>query len=593
MNLTRFLSQLEGTASIVWMELLRTSRRGVPWYVRLGVGLALLMTFSVLFASSFGFSGLLNSTTNYDHRLLAKFGERLTSLVLIGLYIVVLALTPALVVGTITEDLRRNTLEMLCTTPLSSVAILLGKLLGRIVQVGSIVLLLVPILSLMQLLGGASGPIMLASLSMTLLASLSLAAYSLWSAVSQPTLSKTLQRSYGLPAVMCWLGFILIFFPESALPAYVMFNLPWLIGNRPGLGFTGTFETVTDWFVWLGAGVLLHGTALVYSIARATARLRQRSQLQHSRPSLSASSALGSTPPRPQALDAPTVIVAPRLRAFPPIRDDTDVLWWKEFYYESDLSTLDEHGPKYRRIDLPIVPLLYSLLTASCCLVSTWTILPIVWAMILSLATMVFGILSLLRTSNSITGERARKMLDALLMLPVERRELLTAKYRASLDLLVRQYSWLLLVVASVWVIGLVFGSLRSLSALILPGVCAVHVGFFAALGLWSSVRSATTSRALVLAGVVLLLTQLPPTLLCVLTWPQVANVGMPSPAPLTAAIVSMPAGWLMGAIAISYPLTALVVLLGNAVFFLLASWVLFQDACRVFERQDADSYAR
>jgi ABC-2 type transport system permease protein len=598
MNQPRPATPWEGTLAVLWMELLRTSRRGVQLYVRGGVGLLLLLTFAGLLLTRFGLSGLLDSSYAYTRQFLASFTESFTTVVLCGLYVVVLLLTPALVGGTIIEELREGTLEMLRVTPLSTRAILLGKLVARLVQVNSVVLLVLPILSLLQLSGGASLPVMLASLSMTVLMSLSLASYAVWQAISQPSWSRALLRCFGLPLVVAWISFICTYFSAVAVVADVTFNWPWLIGHRPYLGLSGTFETAWDWLVWLGLGIALHGWVTVYSLARAASRLRRGDY-----PRGPAQSPPPPPPPPPPRLlparpqpDELPVFVIPRRRACPPIRDDTDPLWWKEYYYESELSRVDERGPKYRYKDFPVVPLGSVLVLSGCCLWGGPSMYPVIWIGGLILATVGLGCLALVRTAHSVSRERTRRTLDALLILPLHRRAILAAKYWATLYLLPRLHGWVLLALAWLLVVGLIAGRLWSPPILLLAGLGAVQVGFLAALGLWASVRASTPARALGLAGAVLLLTQLPPTLLCLLNWPQAAAVLTLPPSLLAAGMVSLPGGWLIAALPAFDPrntLSGLIVLLGNAGFFALAGWVLFHDACRVFEWQEADPRPR
>jgi ABC-type Na+ efflux pump permease subunit len=221
---------------------------------------------------------------------------------------------------------------------------------------------------------------------------------------------------------------------------------------------------------------------------------------------------------------------------------------------------------------------------------------PVIWIGGLILATVGLGCLALVRTAHSVSRERTRRTLDALLILPLHRREILAAKYWATLYLLPRLHGWVLLALAWLLVVGLIAGRLWSLPILLLAGLGAVQVGFLAALGLWASVRASTPARALGLAGAVLLLTQLPPTLLCLLNWPQAAAVLTLPPSLLAAGMVSLPGGWLIAALPAFDPrntLSGLIVLLGNAGFFALAGWVLFHDACRVFEWQEADPRPR
>ena len=68
--------------------------------------------------------------------------------------VVVLLLTPALVGGAIADERQRKTLHYLLTSELSSVEIVMGKLAARLLQVGVLVALGLPVVSLIGLFGG-------------------------------------------------------------------------------------------------------------------------------------------------------------------------------------------------------------------------------------------------------------------------------------------------------------------------------------------------------------------------------------------------------------------------------------------------------
>jgi ABC-type transport system involved in multi-copper enzyme maturation permease subunit len=72
------------------------------------------------------------------------------------LFVILAIATPALVAGAITDEKRRGTLQYLMLTDLSTRSLLLGKLIGRVIQVGSLALLGVPLLVLLGGFGGVT-----------------------------------------------------------------------------------------------------------------------------------------------------------------------------------------------------------------------------------------------------------------------------------------------------------------------------------------------------------------------------------------------------------------------------------------------------
>ena len=86
----------------------------------------------------------------------------------IGQEILVLALTPALVAGVIADEKQRKTLHYLLASQLTSSEIVLGKLLVRMLYVGVLLGVSLPVLSLLVLLGGIDPRLVLLACGATL-----------------------------------------------------------------------------------------------------------------------------------------------------------------------------------------------------------------------------------------------------------------------------------------------------------------------------------------------------------------------------------------------------------------------------------------
>jgi ABC-type transport system involved in multi-copper enzyme maturation permease subunit len=100
-----------------------------------------------------------------------------------------------------------------------------------------------------------------------------------------------------------------------------------------------------------------------------------------------------------------------------------------------------------------------------------------------------------------ITRERERQTLDSLLSLPVDRAEILRAKWLGAI-LVVRPLGWCM---AIIWGMGLIFGGLQPLA---LPGLVlawCVYAAFLASLGQWFSLRRQTIMQAMLWTGGTLL----------------------------------------------------------------------------------------
>src|SRR5262245_56506714 len=94
--------------------------------------------------------------------------------------LVVAILTPVMIAGAIAEDKERRTLEFVLATDLRSREIVLGKLAGRMATMAMFLLAGLPILSLLQLVGGIDPDLLLISLAVTLVTFGSVAAVSIW-----------------------------------------------------------------------------------------------------------------------------------------------------------------------------------------------------------------------------------------------------------------------------------------------------------------------------------------------------------------------------------------------------------------------------
>lgn len=81
--------------------------------------------------------------------------------------IAMLLLSVTIVSGSVSAEIRQRTLPMLLTTPTSDFKIVLGKLLGGLLPLGSLLLVSFPMLAVIRVLGGVTWSFVLASLCIT------------------------------------------------------------------------------------------------------------------------------------------------------------------------------------------------------------------------------------------------------------------------------------------------------------------------------------------------------------------------------------------------------------------------------------------
>jgi ABC-type transport system involved in multi-copper enzyme maturation permease subunit len=135
---------------VLHWELIAIARRERYYVIRWIYGI-------VLFVFIFGpilLSGGLYRNQELEHRRLAELNEFFFGVIMVTAGLAVLTLTPALVAGAIAEEKQRRGFEIVLTTTLSSIEIVLGKLLARMCQLVVILSLTVPVFCLLSLNGG-------------------------------------------------------------------------------------------------------------------------------------------------------------------------------------------------------------------------------------------------------------------------------------------------------------------------------------------------------------------------------------------------------------------------------------------------------
>jgi ABC-type transport system involved in multi-copper enzyme maturation permease subunit len=156
-------------------ELLTTARRGRFYLARASYALVLLMILWTVFAS---WSQAVEGELTLNQ--VRWFAASVFFSVAIGQEVLVLALTPALVAGVIADEKRRKTLHYLLASRLTGPEIVLGKLLVRMLYVGVLVGVSLPVLSLLVLLGGIDPRLVLLATLATVSTAWFLAALSIW-----------------------------------------------------------------------------------------------------------------------------------------------------------------------------------------------------------------------------------------------------------------------------------------------------------------------------------------------------------------------------------------------------------------------------
>ncbi len=184
---------------VFWFDLVRTTRRGRYALLRCAyLALLLLALFQFYHTFSWGRGtrpALFEGGALGAHDLTA-FAEGFFNVFMLVQVSAVLVLTPIYAAGAIAEEKERRTLEFLLASDLNSSEIVLGKLVSRLAHMMLLLLTGLPVLGLLQLLGGVDPDLVLAGFLLTGLTMLSLTSASLLISLYNATPWKATFRTY-------------------------------------------------------------------------------------------------------------------------------------------------------------------------------------------------------------------------------------------------------------------------------------------------------------------------------------------------------------------------------------------------------------
>jgi ABC-type transport system involved in multi-copper enzyme maturation permease subunit len=388
--------------------------------------------------------------------------------------------TPALVAGAITDEKRRGTLQYLMLTDVGTRPLLLGKLLGRVAQVATLALVGLPLFALLGGFGGVKPLTFLAFLTLSALTVFAVAAAALLSSVLCRQTRDAVLALYGVGVVaglVVWKvgGVLDVFKPFWVLDSADTID-PAELGSR------------------LGQAALAWGTMAAACLGLAMWRLN---------------------PAYLRELEG-----SPSKKSFwhggRRVPCDDDPVRWRERYVEG-LSPV----AGLRRIPQWLVVTLLALTTTtSSVLILTLALAPgnlpeafsavrqldyarldqllptaangflTQGVTIMLLASLVVGI----RCSGAVTGERERQTWEALLLTPLNTREIIQGKLWGIMG---ASYAYLFACGLPALAFSLVAGPLAAFWMVLWLAVTVLAMYFIGAVGLWCSVRSKSSWQAL------------------------------------------------------------------------------------------------
>ena len=196
-------------------ELMATARRSRFYLIRAAYA-------GILFAILWGIHSAWTSETGGElaSKQVSWFAFSTFCAITIGQEILVLVLTPALVAAVIADEKQRKTLHYLMASRLTSLEIVLGKLLVRMLYVSVLLGVSLPILSLLVLLGGVDPRLVILSCGATLSTGWFLASLSIWVSTIARRVREAFFIAFGLEGLWLFSPFVLRSVSISTWPAF-------------------------------------------------------------------------------------------------------------------------------------------------------------------------------------------------------------------------------------------------------------------------------------------------------------------------------------------------------------------------------------
>jgi ABC-type transport system involved in multi-copper enzyme maturation permease subunit len=159
---------------VLYLEMLLGSRRGRQHVFRWIYGGWLLLQLLIFY---------VGYAVDSDRDAAARFATSFVNTFVVQQFILVLLATPTFTAGAVTDEKSRGTLQYLLTADLTPPEIVIGKLLGRAAQVAVLVLAGLPVLCFVGVFGGVDLIALLGLAAVTALAILAIGAASLLASV--------------------------------------------------------------------------------------------------------------------------------------------------------------------------------------------------------------------------------------------------------------------------------------------------------------------------------------------------------------------------------------------------------------------------
>jgi ABC-type transport system involved in multi-copper enzyme maturation permease subunit len=186
-----------------------------------------ILTFYLLFLAGFAWAWELIAERIYGNSgslfggsaafASALIGQEIFGALLIVETLLVVFLAPAFTAGAISMEREKQTLEMLAATPISSIAIVIGKLLSALTYVFILIGASIPLTAIVFVFGGVGPDEVLRGYAVLLVSAIGLGALGLFiSALMQRTQAATVVTFFGVMALTMGTIFVVLFWTTMA-----------------------------------------------------------------------------------------------------------------------------------------------------------------------------------------------------------------------------------------------------------------------------------------------------------------------------------------------------------------------------------------
>jgi ABC-type transport system involved in multi-copper enzyme maturation permease subunit len=216
----RALRRLAGGLSAVGVKELRGRMRGRRAFVVLTLYLILLSVFAWMYELILEqrYSASSGGSAAYAS---AAIGQELFAGLMMVVTLLVVLLAPAFTAGAISLEREKQTLDLLVTTPISSVAIVVGKLLSALTYVFILIAASVPLTAVVFVFGGVAPDDVIRGYIVLFATAFGLGAFGLFcSSLVKRTQAATVITVFGVMAMTLGSVFVLLFWGAMTQPRF-------------------------------------------------------------------------------------------------------------------------------------------------------------------------------------------------------------------------------------------------------------------------------------------------------------------------------------------------------------------------------------